>query len=223
MHLEMGHVADSTLKGVMTDLTVEPLAAPDPATTNWVPVGPSIIVPPPVVYGTTLPGSPVDGQEAILVDSVTNPSYQWRFRYNAGSTSAYKWEFVGGAPLHGKGGSIGNVTSGSGQVDLSNGPVLTVPRAGDYLLTTGIFCQQTGTPSGAAQLDTYSVWSSSGLDGRSVSFVIYQIYDGSTLSYTQRCLNRVAGENVRLRVVTNGAQTATFADGSITITPIRVS
>ena len=44
-----------------------------------------------VCYGTTLPASPVDGQEAILVDSVTNPTYQWRFRYNAGSTSAYKW------------------------------------------------------------------------------------------------------------------------------------
>ena len=51
-----------------------------------------------VYYGTTFPVSPADGQEAILVDSVTNPSYQWRFRYNAGSSSPYKWEFVGGPP-----------------------------------------------------------------------------------------------------------------------------
>ena len=49
-------------------------------------------------YNTSLPTSPVDGQEAILVDSVTNPTYIWHFRYNAGSTSAYKWEFIGGAP-----------------------------------------------------------------------------------------------------------------------------
>jgi hypothetical protein len=27
---------------------------------------------------------------------VTAPTYQWRFRYNAGSSSSYKWEFVGG-------------------------------------------------------------------------------------------------------------------------------
>src|SRR5215471_11591990 len=40
-------------------------------------------------YGTTLPSNPVDGQEAVLVDSVTAPTYQWRFRYNAQSTSAY--------------------------------------------------------------------------------------------------------------------------------------
>src|SRR5215831_7217940 len=49
-------------------------------------------------YGTTLPSSPYDGQEAVLVDLATNPGYQWRFRYNAQSTSAYKWEFVGGSP-----------------------------------------------------------------------------------------------------------------------------
>jgi hypothetical protein len=30
------------------------------------------------LIGTNLPGSPVDGQEFILVDSVTAPTYQWR-------------------------------------------------------------------------------------------------------------------------------------------------
>jgi hypothetical protein len=63
-------------------------------------LGPNIalgaVIPP--TYGTSLPANPADGQEAILVDSLTNPTYQWRFRYNAGSTSAYKWEFIGGAP-----------------------------------------------------------------------------------------------------------------------------
>ena len=49
-------------------------------------------------YGISLPASPVNGQEAILVDSLSNPTYQWRFRYNAVSSSAYKWEFMGGAP-----------------------------------------------------------------------------------------------------------------------------
>jgi hypothetical protein len=47
---------------------------------------------------TTLP-SPSHGLVALLVDSTTNPSYQWRFRYNANSTSPYKWEFVGGTPI----------------------------------------------------------------------------------------------------------------------------
>jgi len=45
--------------------------------TPWAPA-------PSIPYGTSLPTAPVDGQEAVLVDSVTNPTYQWRFRYNAG-------------------------------------------------------------------------------------------------------------------------------------------
>lgn len=50
-------------------------------------------------YGTTFPGSPNDGDEAVLVDNASNPSYQWQFRYNAGSSSAFKWEFIGGAAI----------------------------------------------------------------------------------------------------------------------------
>src|SRR6516164_5696483 len=86
--------------------TVDPQTAPSPASTFWVPVGPSIIPAPALGYGTSLPGSPIDGQEYVLVDSTTNPSYQWRFRYNAASTSAYKWEHVGGAPYVNGGGSL---------------------------------------------------------------------------------------------------------------------
>jgi len=132
---------------------------PDPATTDWVPVwnnGPTSTppMPSPVVngqwikgvggaavwaplapYGTSLPASPVDGDEAVLVDSVTNPSYSWRFRYNAQSTSAYKWECVGGAPASvgpSGGGAVGN--TGTAFVS-SGGPYFTLPRPGDYLIS----------------------------------------------------------------------------------------
>jgi hypothetical protein len=88
-------------------------------------------------YATTLPTAPYDGQEAILVDSITNPTYQWRFRYNASSTSAYKWEFVGGFPLQtGPMGSF-SFNQNNAWVGMTGGPVLTVPRAGDYLVRYG--------------------------------------------------------------------------------------
>jgi hypothetical protein len=90
------------------------------------------IAPAALAYGTTLPGSPVDGQEAILVDSTTNPSYQWRFRYNAGSTSAYKWESVGGSDL-----SLASTTDASNTIDntweAAATPTWTIPRSGEYL------------------------------------------------------------------------------------------
>lgn len=59
----------------------------------WVPIGSS------VSYGTGFPGSPLNGDEHILVDSTTNPSYQWRCRYNANSTSPYKWECIGATEI----------------------------------------------------------------------------------------------------------------------------
>jgi len=88
----------------------------------------------PPTYATTLPASPVDGQEAILVDSVTNPWYAWRLRYNAGSTSPYKWEYVGGTPWMGAayGGTWQQFSGNSTFVGAS--PNFTTPRAGDYWL-----------------------------------------------------------------------------------------
>lgn len=94
------------------------------------------VIPP--TYGTSLPASPVDGQEAVLVDSLTAPTYQWRFRYNAGSSSAYKWEFIGGTPITvGSGTTLDNLTA-DGTWQYGATPILVdVPRAGDYDFACG--------------------------------------------------------------------------------------
>jgi hypothetical protein len=97
----------------------------------WAPIAQADL--PLIPYGTSLPASPFDGQEAILVNTVTNPAYQWRFRYNAGSSSAYKWEFVGGSPaLTAQGAAHSNINTGGSWVNLANMAAWTVPRAGEY-------------------------------------------------------------------------------------------
>ena len=89
-------------------------------------------------YGTTLPASPADGQEHVLVDSITSPTYQWRFRYNAGNTSAYKWEFIGGSPdLKGPQGSLTAAIPATGWTWVSGAPTWTAPRAGVYIVEYG--------------------------------------------------------------------------------------
>src|SRR4030095_11342304 len=47
---------------------------------------------------SALPGSPFDGQEIYYLADATN-SVIWHLRYRAGSSSAYKWEFIGGMYL----------------------------------------------------------------------------------------------------------------------------
>ena len=107
-------------------------AAPDPA--PWDAVG--IPLPPPSPsYGTTLPAAPVDGQEAILVDSLTVPTYIWRFRYNAQATGGYKWEFVGGAPAYARIDTSETTTSTSNADLATVGPQITLPRDGEYMIT----------------------------------------------------------------------------------------
>lgn len=108
------------------------------------PVGPA--GPGTASYGTTLPASPYDGQEAILVDSITNPTYQWRFRYNAGSTSPYKWEFVGGAPWFLSASDYTPPAANQYYVDSATGSTLTIPRPGEYMLEAT--CDFTTNPNG---------------------------------------------------------------------------
>jgi len=104
-------------------------------------------------YGTTLPTAPVDGQEFTLVDSVSAPKFAWRFRYNASSSSSYKWEFVGGAPVN----VIVMATEGKlEQLPLGDlatvGPAFTVPRAGQYEVSWGCRISYAGA-SGAGYMD----------------------------------------------------------------------
>jgi len=90
-------------------------------------------------YGTTLPASPVNGQEAILVDSITAPTYEWRFRYNANNSSIYKWEYIGGTAKHVIGTDASPWTTNPTGIYLvlPSGPTFVYPRAGEYVTRFG--------------------------------------------------------------------------------------
>jgi hypothetical protein len=85
---------------------------------------------------TSLPGSPVDGQEVYFQTSaMATLGVRWHLAYNAASASAYKWEHVGGSPLenHAAGSVSFNNPGGGGAGDLT----LTPPLAGDYMFRWG--------------------------------------------------------------------------------------
>jgi len=90
-----------------------------------------------VSYGTSFPIGPMDGQEYTLVDSITAPTYQWRFRYNAKRIDANKWEFIGGTPWRliydGVGTQFFNIafsSTGDGFFWYQNATAINAPRAG---------------------------------------------------------------------------------------------
>jgi len=84
-------------------------------------------------YSTTLPASPVDGQIHNLIVDATN-GIVWTFRYNAGSASAYKWEFLGGHPLRAEIATSEPINGTGAWTNCATaGPDIVVPRPGDYL------------------------------------------------------------------------------------------
>lgn len=80
-------------------------------------------------YGTSLPASPVNGQEAILVDANPPQLFVWRFRFNS-SDPTYKWEFVGGIPLIKQ--ETSTVAIPTNPVAWGKSVATTLPRNGVY-------------------------------------------------------------------------------------------
>lgn len=95
----------------------------------------------PPAPATTLPGSPVDKQQAILVDSTTAPTYAWTFQW---SSVASKWIFIGGVPVHLDDTTANTFSSGS-YTDFANNVSFAVPRAGDYWVNAGAQADSNGT------------------------------------------------------------------------------
>jgi hypothetical protein len=87
---------------------------------------------------TSLPASPVDGDEVVYTADGTN-GVSWRLRYRSASASSYKWEFVGGASLAST--VLTEQALGAtavAYIDLSTvGPQITAPLAGDYKIEWG--------------------------------------------------------------------------------------
>lgn len=206
-------------------LCVRPTTNP-PALWSALPAGPT--------YGTTLPASPNNGQEAILVDSLTNPSYQWRFRYNANSTSAYKWEFIGGAPKifnYDQGGALMSnaafTQSGSSRWWVNAaGTIFLVPRSGDYR----VFCKQQIGNFGASGATAY-LWATSFPTSTTISnTAAQQTYVGvaasaNSMNMTGALITGVTAGTAYVGMAFWGDNSNNFAIGAvyIEIAPSRVS
>ena len=87
---------------------------------------------------TSLPSPQYDGQEIVYVADAAN-GVLWRLRYNAGSASAYKWEFVGGSALRQYVAAATGAIGVTGYAVMGGGPVLTLPLSGDYDVAFGAF------------------------------------------------------------------------------------
>ena len=193
-----------------------PTGATGPTGPQGVPGTPA----PTVAYGTSLPASPTDGMEAILVDSTSNPSYQWRFRYNAGSSSAYKWEFVGGAPMISYV-SAGESTASGSYSNLTTTQLFTVPRAGDYdVQIMAGYANNTVIGDGGLM---GAILNSVSLITRAVFVTSGLVNTGPPLGARGRTTGLAAGNTIAALYAVVSGGTATFGERSLLVAPVRVS
>jgi hypothetical protein len=181
-------------------------------------------------YGTSLPGSPTDGQEYTLVDSTTAPTYQWRFRYNAGSGSSYKWEFVGGTTLLNEVlAAEGVTTSGAFQNLTTTGPQITVPVAGEYTVGIGSLGYITASGGGGrhAYMSITGTTYGSGIDGDGLHWSPDGGGSTATDNYeanAYRTMKRTfVAETITVKYRTSASTLGcTWRYRHLTMTPIRV-
>jgi hypothetical protein len=104
----------------------------------------------PPIPTTTLPASPLDNQQAILVDSTAAPTFSWLLQW---STAAARWNFIGGDPFEQEiQNSVLETSASTTYVNLTTlGPQFTVPRSGRYLINFGMLADTNGAAGGANQ------------------------------------------------------------------------
>jgi hypothetical protein len=189
---------------------------------EYIAVNPSTGVTPPAVastivgIGTSLPTSPTDGQEYILVNSLTAPTYSWRFRYVAGITDAYKWVFVGGAPLLSE--IAVNETGTGAYGNLATvGPTITLPRAGNYLIGLGAHITN-ATGVGTPTWMSFAIGAAAAVDADGIN------WDGAYQPALSRWLPKnglAAGVALVAKYRSNG--TGHFRTRWLAAQPVRVS
>ena len=171
---------------------------------------------------TSLPASPVSNEEVYYLADSTN-GIVWHLKYRSGSSSTYKWEFVGGASLYSAVDTEQSTTSATYAALTTAGPSVTVPLAGDYIISFGSMTFSAGT----------NIWSFHSFDvgGTTAS-------DNDALEYRNAIANaprttqsrnvRKTGLSASTALVSKyrssaAGTSATFGSRWMQVTPIRVA
>jgi len=170
-------------------------------------------------YGISLPASPIDGQEAVLVDSITAPTFQWRFRYNANSTSPYKWEFIGGNSWLRNDEADVSTTSTS-YITVGTLPTFPGQRSGVYQVSYGA-----NSYNSVANTYNYTCL----FTGNVAGTVFYHnqnatagVWLAAAFRKAQVVLDVAVNNAIDLRHMTNGG-TAHWGQRTLEVLPVRVS
>lgn len=211
----------------MVSLPSTVVTAPD-CQQNWEKLR-SVLMPAVV---TSLPTADLfDGREVYYVADSTN-GVVWHLKYRKGSSSTYKWEFVGGGWLVEEAGGSVSTTSAS-YTTLANGPDFALPLAGDYEFEWGhgglVYSASAGFGGTAVSRPHYNGTQVGGFEARTYTHGNAP-NDGGLYSDTMKASKftaTTAGQTLELRylltLVGGGTGTAAFVRRFLRARPVRVA
>lgn len=174
-------------------------------------------------YVTSLPSGPIDGQEVYYAADATN-GVIWHLRYRSGSSSSYKWEFVGGPPMSAEvaGSATRNNAASYAAPDTGTaGPSLTVPLAGNYMISLGMEAYSL-TALGQIFM-SYDIGATGAVDADSIQFQQPTGQNSARASVAVHRPRTFSSANTTLTVKYKaGSGTATFQQRVISLLPVRV-
>lgn len=165
----------------------------------------------------SIPREPLDGDEIFYLADATN-GVTWRFRYRAGSSSTYKWEFIGGPPLWELLATSESTTSTSYANLATTGPDLTVPLAGDYDITIGATFSSTVSE---IAIMSYAIGGAAAADSDSMRMGTGG-GDQNSNTRTVRETGISASTAITAKYKSFGGASVTFFDRWMSITPVRI-
>lgn len=171
-------------------------------------------------YQTTLPGGPTDGQETILVDSTSSPTYAWRFRYNATSTD---WDFIGGAPGFAEVTTNETTSSATYAALATAGPSFALPVAGDYLVSIGFLQNVSGGTRGTDRM-SYDIGGTGAVDAdAATSLGVDSNSDGNQSVMRTRKKTGLTAVTLTAKYKTSSGVSHGFESRWIQVIPIKLN
>ena len=166
-------------------------------------------------YGTTLPGSPANGDVAVLVDSTSAPSYEWFFRYNS---TAGKWMFEGGPP-HIVEITTDQATLSGTYTDLGTvGPSFTLPYAGVWIIGVGFRHGATTNGTTVTMYMSYDIGATGAVDADSAACVV----SGNQSAYKIRKKTIASAAALVSKYHLDGTNSNSFRERILTILPVSI-
>jgi hypothetical protein len=198
----------------------DPLVARDPSAGRGIRLDETGLVPASVLRGgtpgTTLPPAPTEGQQTLLTDSLTAPTYAWLLQWSA---KAAKWLFVGGSSAFAEVTTSETTASATYAALATAGPSFTVPRAGDYIVRIGMEVN-VGVASNLAM--SYDIGGTGAVDADGVLITIGAAGYFFSTSRTRKKTSLAASTALVAKYKTS-AGTATYRSRWLEVLPVALT